>query len=102
MALALQVATFAVNYRGHPFMESLLENKPMLYSLLFSGSAVFALASGISPELLEKFELVELPVGLLSGLLPKSQSIPAYLVVIVYFAKFVRLITVFTVTEITS
>uniref|UniRef100_A0A914RJF3 Uncharacterized protein n=1 Tax=Parascaris equorum TaxID=6256 RepID=A0A914RJF3_PAREQ len=43
-------------------MESLMENKPMLYSLLFSGSAVFALASGISPELTEKFELVELPI----------------------------------------
>uniref|UniRef100_A0A8R1XXK9 Cation-transporting ATPase n=1 Tax=Onchocerca volvulus TaxID=6282 RepID=A0A8R1XXK9_ONCVO len=69
MALALQVATFAVNYRGHPFMESLLENKPMLYSLLFSGSAVFALASGISPELLEKFELVELPAGYRKALL---------------------------------
>uniref|UniRef100_A0A1I8ELJ2 Cation-transporting ATPase n=3 Tax=Wuchereria bancrofti TaxID=6293 RepID=A0A1I8ELJ2_WUCBA len=69
MALALQVATFAVNYRGHPFMESLLENKPMLYSLLFSGSAVFALASGISPELTEKFELVELPVEYRKALL---------------------------------
>ncbi|VDO27618.1 unnamed protein product [Brugia timori] len=69
MALALQVATFAVNYRGHPFMESLLENKPMLYSLLFSGSAVFALASGISPELTEKFELVELPVKYRKALL---------------------------------
>ncbi|KAM3726125.1 putative manganese-transporting ATPase catp-8 [Dirofilaria immitis] len=69
MALALQVATFAVNYRGHPFMESLLENKPMLYSLLFSGSAVFTLASGISPELTEKFELVELPTGYRKALL---------------------------------
>lgn len=52
-----------VRLQGHPFMESLLENKPMLYSLLFSGSAVFTLASGISPELTEKFELVELPIG---------------------------------------
>uniref|UniRef100_A0A0R3S755 Cation_ATPase_C domain-containing protein n=1 Tax=Elaeophora elaphi TaxID=1147741 RepID=A0A0R3S755_9BILA len=69
MALALQVATFAVNYRGHPFMESLLENKPMLYSLLFSGSAVFTLASGMSPELAEKFELVELPAGYRKALL---------------------------------
>lgn len=49
--------------KGHPFMESLSENKPMLYSLLFSGFAVFMLASGISPELTEKFELVELPVA---------------------------------------
>lgn len=61
MAMALQVSTFAVNYRGRPFMESLIENKPMLYSLLFSGSAVFILASGMSPELTLKFELVDLP-----------------------------------------
>lgn len=33
----------------------------MFYSLLFSGSAVFVLTSGISPELTTKFELVELP-----------------------------------------
>uniref|UniRef100_A0A0M3J9I3 Aa_trans domain-containing protein n=1 Tax=Anisakis simplex TaxID=6269 RepID=A0A0M3J9I3_ANISI len=61
MAMALQVSTFTVNYRGRPFMESLMENKPMLYSLLFSGCAVFTLASGVSPELTEKFELVQLP-----------------------------------------
>uniref|UniRef100_A0A1I8AK79 Cation-transporting ATPase n=1 Tax=Steinernema glaseri TaxID=37863 RepID=A0A1I8AK79_9BILA len=61
MAMALQVATFAVNYRGRPFMESLSENRPMLYSVLFSGSAVFLLASGVSPEMTTQFELVELP-----------------------------------------
>ena len=40
-------------------MESLLENKPLLYSLLSSGAAVFALASGISPDFTAKLELVE-------------------------------------------
>lgn len=59
MSMALQVSTFAVNYRGRPFMESLFENKPLLYSLLFSGAAVFILASGMSPDLTIKFELVE-------------------------------------------
>lgn len=42
-------------------MESLAENKPMLFSILSSGVAVFALASNIMPELSQKFELVEMP-----------------------------------------
>lgn len=42
-------------------MESLTENKPLLYSLVFSGGAITALASGTVPELTEQFELVELP-----------------------------------------
>lgn len=61
MSMALQVSTFAVNYRGHPFIESLLENKALLYSLMCSGGAVFSLASGFMPEMSEKFELVPLP-----------------------------------------
>uniref|UniRef100_A0A0N5AJ36 Cation-transporting ATPase n=1 Tax=Syphacia muris TaxID=451379 RepID=A0A0N5AJ36_9BILA len=54
MSMALQ---------GRPFMESLFENKPLLYSLLFSGAAVFTLASGVSPDLLLKFELIEFMPG---------------------------------------
>lgn len=42
-------------------MESLRNNKPMLYSLSISGSAIIALASGLVPEATEYFELVHLP-----------------------------------------
>ena len=42
-------------------MESLLENKPLLYSLLASVAAVTSLASGLMPELALWFELVEFP-----------------------------------------
>ena len=42
-------------------MESLTENKPLLYSLFFSGASIVALASVMLPELSEKFELIELP-----------------------------------------
>ena len=42
-------------------MESLWENKAMLYSILFSGVAVFTLASGHSQDLMNQFELVLLP-----------------------------------------
>lgn len=42
-------------------MESLFENKAMLYSIMFSGGAVFTLASGQATDLMIQFELVVLP-----------------------------------------
>ncbi|VDL70610.1 unnamed protein product [Nippostrongylus brasiliensis] len=64
ISMALQVCTFAVNYRGRPFMESLIENKAMLYSILISGVSVFTLAIGASEEAMQQFELVLLPTEL--------------------------------------
>ncbi|KAK6055586.1 putative P-type ATPase [Cooperia oncophora] len=64
ISMALQVCTFAVNYRGRPFMESLLENKAMLYSVLLSGASVFMLAMGASDDAMKQFELVVLPLEL--------------------------------------
>ncbi|EGT37692.1 hypothetical protein CAEBREN_15646 [Caenorhabditis brenneri] len=69
ISMALQVCTFAVNYRGRPFMESLFENKSMLYSIMFSGGAVFTLASGQATDLMNQFELVVLPEPLRNALL---------------------------------
>lgn len=42
-------------------MEGLTENKPLLYSLIFSGTAIVALASGTLPDVNNHFELVTLP-----------------------------------------
>ncbi|XP_075152001.1 endoplasmic reticulum transmembrane helix translocase [Haematobia irritans] len=61
ICLALQVSTFAVNYKGHPFMESLRENRLLLYSILISTGLVLMLALGFSPELTNTFEIVEFP-----------------------------------------
>lgn len=61
ISLSLQVSTFAINYKGHPFMESLKENKPLLYSILFSGSAVVVLAARLMPELSDQFQIVLFP-----------------------------------------
>ncbi|KAJ6652981.1 hypothetical protein lerEdw1_010250 [Lerista edwardsae] len=61
MSMAMQMATFAINYKGHPFMESLRENKPLLWSIILSGLAIVVLLTGSSPEFNEQFGLVEIP-----------------------------------------
>lgn len=42
-------------------MESLWENKPLLYSLGFSGGAIVMLAAGIVPAFAKQFEIEEFP-----------------------------------------
>ena len=59
LAVALQVATVAVNYKGHPFMESLRENKLLCYAILFSTTIVVCLSLGIVPDLLTTFEIID-------------------------------------------
>jgi hypothetical protein len=46
--------------QGHPFMESLWENKPLLYSVLASTTTIVCLASGMLPDMAHQFEIVEL------------------------------------------
>lgn len=54
----MHVSTFAVNYRGHPFMQSLWENKPLLYCLAIVGGITAMAASQLFPEFSETLELV--------------------------------------------
>ncbi|XP_028842083.1 endoplasmic reticulum transmembrane helix translocase [Denticeps clupeoides] len=61
MSMAMQMATFAINYKGHPFMESLSENRPLMWSIALSGFAIVALLTGSSPEFNEQFALVDIP-----------------------------------------
>ncbi|XP_066563871.1 endoplasmic reticulum transmembrane helix translocase [Amia ocellicauda] len=61
MSMAMQMATFAINYKGHPFMESLWENRPLLWSLVLSGLAIAGLLSGSSPDFNQQFALVDIP-----------------------------------------
>ncbi|KAI0232432.1 Manganese-transporting ATPase 13A1 [Lamellibrachia satsuma] len=60
ISVTMQITTFAVNYKGHPFMESLRENRALLYSLLSSSAAMVALASGFLPNLAAYFEIVDM------------------------------------------
>ena len=59
ISMALQVSTIAVNYRGHPFMESLKENRALLYSLVGTGGFILALALGLMPEVNQEFAIVD-------------------------------------------
>ncbi|KAH9393866.1 hypothetical protein TYRP_021398 [Tyrophagus putrescentiae] len=61
ISIALQVSTFAVNYKGHPFMCSLWENKPLMYSIVGSFGLIVVLVTGAMPEFSEQFSIVEFP-----------------------------------------
>ena len=52
-------------------MESLTENKALLYSVLGSSASILALALGIFPEIAYQFEIVEFPGQVSSDLLIK-------------------------------
>lgn len=61
ICLALQVSTFAVNHKGHPFMESLSENKLLMYAIAASSSVVVLLTTGLSSEINSTFEIIDFP-----------------------------------------
>ena len=47
--------------QGHPFMESMRENRALLYSLMGTGTFIFLLACGVIPEISEQFGIVDFP-----------------------------------------
>ncbi|XP_055543818.1 endoplasmic reticulum transmembrane helix translocase [Wyeomyia smithii] len=59
ISVTMQIATVAVNYKGHPFMESMRENRLLSYAILTSSTIVLCLALGIVPELLDTFEVID-------------------------------------------
>ncbi len=78
ISMTLQLATFAINYRGHPFMESLKENKALMYSLSGTGTFIVLLALGWLPEVSEQFGIVDFPpdvsrISVLMDSIPNSQ-----------------------------
>jgi cation-transporting ATPase 13A1 len=57
----MQIATFAINYEGYPFMEGLRANKPLHRLLLTIGGAILLVTIQALPEFNYKFQLVPLP-----------------------------------------
>ncbi|KAH8319179.1 hypothetical protein KR067_012913 [Drosophila pandora] len=69
ICLSLQVATIAVNYKGHPFMESLRSNRMLMYAIGASATLVLLLSTGLAPELTEFFEIIQFPTEFRTTLL---------------------------------
>ncbi|XP_028786632.1 probable manganese-transporting ATPase PDR2 [Neltuma alba] len=69
VSMMLQVATFAVNYMGHPFNQSISENKPFRYALFAAVVFFTVITSDLFRDLNDWLKLVPLPEGLRDKLL---------------------------------
>ncbi|KAL3655459.1 putative manganese-transporting ATPase pdr2 [Castilleja foliolosa] len=61
VGLMLQVATFAVNYMGHPFNQSITQNRPFLYALVGAVGFFTVITSDLFRDLNDWLKLVPLP-----------------------------------------
>ncbi|KAK9718854.1 putative cation-transporting ATPase 1 [Basidiobolus ranarum] len=60
--ISMQVSTFAINYQGYPFRESLKDNKMMYYGLVTVGGIAVVAATEFVDELNSWLQLVPFPV----------------------------------------
>lgn len=58
LQLIQQISTFAINYQGRPFRESLSENKGMYYGIVGVTGLAFACAMELIPEINQGMKLV--------------------------------------------
>jgi cation-transporting ATPase 13A1 len=58
LQLIQQISTFAINYQGRPFRESIRENKGMYWGLVSVSLVAFSCATEFIPALNEKLKLV--------------------------------------------
>ncbi|CAD2222047.1 E1-E2 ATPase, putative [Angomonas deanei] len=61
MTTLISGVTFAVNYRGEPFMQNITKNRPMFIALIILALVIFAFASEGDAETNELFEIVAFP-----------------------------------------
>ncbi|KAJ1914073.1 putative cation-transporting ATPase 1 [Tieghemiomyces parasiticus] len=61
ISLSMQISTFAINYQGYPFRESLQENKVLYRGLLLVGGIAVLGATELVSELNELMKFVPLP-----------------------------------------
>jgi cation-transporting ATPase 13A1 len=61
VSLIMQISTFAINYQGRPFRESIFQNRAMLNSLAIVFVIAFAAAAELSSDLNSYMELVSFP-----------------------------------------
>lgn len=58
LQLIQQISTFAINYQGRPFRESIKENKGMYYGIVMVTAVAFSCATEFVPEINEQLKLV--------------------------------------------
>ncbi|KAF2722993.1 hypothetical protein K431DRAFT_283498 [Polychaeton citri CBS 116435] len=58
LQLIQQISTFAINYQGRPFRESIKENKGMYYGIVLVTAVAFGCATEFVPEINEQLMLV--------------------------------------------
>jgi len=58
LQLIQQISTFAINYQGRPFRESIKENKGMYWGIVLVSAVAFSCATEFIPEINEKLKLV--------------------------------------------
>lgn len=58
LQLIQQISTFAVNYQGRPFRESISENKGMFYGILAVTAVAFSCSTEFIPEINQQMKLV--------------------------------------------
>ena len=59
LQLIQSISTFAINYQGRPFRESISENKGMYWGLILVSGVAFSCSTELIPELNEKLRLVK-------------------------------------------
>lgn len=69
LSASQQLSTFAVNYQGHPFMQSIRENKGLFICLLATFGIAASCVLQISPEFNTSFDLVILPDSVANNML---------------------------------
>lgn len=63
LQLIQQVSTFAVNYQGRPFRESIRENRGMYWGLIACSLVAFSASTEFIPELNDRLKLVPFTTG---------------------------------------
>ena len=59
LQLVQQISTFACNYQGRPFRESIRENRGMYYGIMLVSGVAFSCAIEFVPEINERMKLVK-------------------------------------------
>lgn len=63
LQLIQQISTFAINYQGRPFRESIRENRMMYYGILLVSGIAFSCATEFIPEINTQLKLVPFTTG---------------------------------------